>query len=87
MMLMRVRPAAVLLASVFGCLLVTLKFNDERLRGYTIAVRREREAQLSAAAPRLLQTPPASDSRSARTASVTFHSCMMGFACMTVQPL
>jgi hypothetical protein len=147
-MLMRVRSAAVLLASVLGCLLgaapaaadpsgfrefawgtplgtlevvmkaecefsitytgqrgqrtincsgyqvpdlgpvdVTLKFNDQRLRGYTIAVRREREAQLRAAAPRLLQAPPASGPRSARTASVTFHSCMMGFACMTVQPL
>jgi len=66
---------------------VTLKFNDERLRGYTIAVRRELEAQLRAAAPRLLQTPPSSGSRSGRTTSVMFHSCMMGFACLTVQSL
>ena len=66
---------------------VTLKFNDERLRGYTIAVRREREAQLRAAAPRILQTPAAGAPRPGRTSSVMFHSCMMGFACMTVQPL
>jgi hypothetical protein len=66
---------------------VTLKFADDRLHAYTIAVPRDREAQLRAAAPRLLQTPRASGPRPARTASVTFHSCMAGFACLTVQSL
>ena len=66
---------------------VTLKFTDDRLRGYTIAVRRDREGELRAAAPRLLGTPPGNGPRSARAASVTFHSCMMGFACLTVQSL
>ena len=66
---------------------VTLKFTDDRLRGYTIAVRRDREGELRAAAPRLLGMPPGSGPRSTRTASVTFHSCMMGFACLTVQSL
>ena len=70
----------------FGSVDVKLQFINDRLQGYTIAVRRAEEAKLRAIAPQMLQ--PASSARAgaqrAGLASHAFDTCLPGFFCLTV---
>ena len=69
-----------------GSVDLKLEFINDRLQGYTVAVRRAQEAKLRAIAPQMLQ--PASSSRAgaqpAGMASHMFDTCLPGFFCLTV---
>ena len=68
-----------------GSVDVKLQFINDRLQGYTLAVRRAQEAKLRAMAPQMLQPASArAGAQPAGLASHTFDTCLPGFFCLTV---